>query len=349
MNEITDKLIKAAKSIYLTLEEKSEMVQILRDHLNKAPLRSSWFYFLSYRTVLVGALVLVLILSSLTWFSQKAVPGDTLYSTKLTSEKVLGSLAMGDTAQLQIKTATALERLNEAEQLASRDELDSTKENQLEASFFQISEETLASIQPLQKLTVFKSSVAEKPEIAQDTETPKSSDKKNQRQIEIKADFESRLKNYRDSLSKNQKRPDRLIASLDSVISRLQENKNNESGNSENKQDQQHQSVFNLIKITSPQVGDLVSSPVSVGGEARGNWYFEASFPVQVLDEDGTMLGQEPAQAQGEWMTTDFVPFEAKIEFSKPKGSIGTIVFKKDNPSGLPQNDTSVSVPVKFK
>ncbi len=103
-----------------------------------------------------------------------------------------------------------------------------------------------------------------------------------------------------------------------------------------------------LIKIDSPIQNQKINSPVSIKGEARGNWYFEASFPVQVLDEDGTVIGRGTGQAQGEWTTTNFVPFIGEINFSKPKGKTGSIVFKKDNPSGLPANDDSVSIPINF-
>lgn len=104
-----------------------------------------------------------------------------------------------------------------------------------------------------------------------------------------------------------------------------------------------------LIRIDSPVKNQKINSPVAVSGEARGQWYFEASFPIQILDEDGTILGSGIGQAQGEWTTTDFVPFTGEISFIKPKGQIGSIIFKKDNPSGLPQNDDSVSIPVSFK
>jgi hypothetical protein len=103
-----------------------------------------------------------------------------------------------------------------------------------------------------------------------------------------------------------------------------------------------------LIKIDFPVQNEKINSPVVVSGAARGQWYFEASFPVQILDEDGTILGSDPVQAQGEWMTTEFVPFSGEINFTKPKGKTGSIVFKKDNPSGLPQNDDSVSIPINF-
>jgi hypothetical protein len=55
------------------------------------------------------------------------------------------------------------------------------------------------------------------------------------------------------------------------------------------------------------------------------------------------------AQAQGDWMTEDFVPFTATLTFpAQPAGSLGKIVLKRDNPSGEPQNDASIVVPVQF-
>jgi hypothetical protein len=104
-----------------------------------------------------------------------------------------------------------------------------------------------------------------------------------------------------------------------------------------------------LIRIDSPLQNQKISSPITVKGEARGNWYFEASFPIQVLDENGEVLGVSPVQAQGEWMTENFVPFSGEIIFSKPKGKSGSIIFKKDNPSGLSEFDDFVSIPINFE
>lgn len=46
-------------------------------------------------------------------------------------------------------------------------------------------------------------------------------------------------------------------------------------------------------------------------------------------------------------MTTDFVPFQATLTFETASQN-GTLVLEKDNPSGEPQNDASLSVPVRF-
>jgi hypothetical protein len=102
------------------------------------------------------------------------------------------------------------------------------------------------------------------------------------------------------------------------------------------------------IKLDAPGSDQIVQSPLTVTGSARGNWYFEASFPVQLQDADGNVIASTPAKAQGDWMTTDFVPFTATLEFTAPATDTGFLVLKKDNPSGLPANDQELKVPVKF-
>lgn len=107
--------------------------------------------------------------------------------------------------------------------------------------------------------------------------------------------------------------------------------------------------VSDFIQVTSPIASTTLTSPLTIHGKARGTWYFEASFPVKVYDADGKLLGTGIAQAQGDWMTEDFVPFTTIIEFTKPTTATGTIVFEKDNPSGLPENDKSLTVDVTFQ
>lgn len=102
-----------------------------------------------------------------------------------------------------------------------------------------------------------------------------------------------------------------------------------------------------VVKITSPQPGQLIKSPLTITGEARA-WYFEASFPVEVQDANGAVLGFGIAQAQGDWMTDAFVQFKAVLDYTESTTSTGTLILRKDNPSGLPQYDDSVSVPVRF-
>lgn len=102
------------------------------------------------------------------------------------------------------------------------------------------------------------------------------------------------------------------------------------------------------INLSTLKPNQTIASPLLIKGEARGNWYFEASFPVYLFDGNGTELAVAPAQAQGDWMTTNFVPFEVTLNFITPATPTGTLVLKKDNPSGLPEHDASISIPVKF-
>ncbi|MCF7917598.1 Gmad2 immunoglobulin-like domain-containing protein [Candidatus Gracilibacteria bacterium] len=105
----------------------------------------------------------------------------------------------------------------------------------------------------------------------------------------------------------------------------------------------------NIIRVEYPLSGQVVTSPLTVMGEARGNWFFEASFPVKLEDEKGHVLARVPASTNENWMTEDFVSFEAKLEFTASETDTGALIFEKDNPSGLPENDASVSLPVKFR
>ncbi len=105
----------------------------------------------------------------------------------------------------------------------------------------------------------------------------------------------------------------------------------------------------NLIVAESPRPGAKVSSPLTISGQARGYWFFEASLPYELQDANGNVIAQGPVQASGEWMTEDFVPFTIGITFpAQPAGSTGKLLLKKDNPSGLPENEDALVIPVVF-
>lgn len=102
------------------------------------------------------------------------------------------------------------------------------------------------------------------------------------------------------------------------------------------------------IKDLNIQPGGKMTSPFTLTGSASG-WYFEASFPVQLKDEQGKVIAEGPAQAQSDWMTSDFVPFKITLTFpAQQAGSKGTLILHNDNASGLPENDKSIEIPVTF-
>ncbi|MFA6446053.1 MAG: Gmad2 immunoglobulin-like domain-containing protein [Candidatus Paceibacterota bacterium] len=111
----------------------------------------------------------------------------------------------------------------------------------------------------------------------------------------------------------------------------------------------------NLIRINTPRPNETISSPLVITGEARGNWFFEASFPVVLVNWDGLIVAQGIATANppdgGDWMTTEFVPFKATLTFTIDKDTYsnrGSLILKKDNPSGLSEYDDALEIPVVF-
>lgn len=103
-----------------------------------------------------------------------------------------------------------------------------------------------------------------------------------------------------------------------------------------------------LIQVELPFPGAVVGKDFSVIGKARGNWFFEASFPIEVLDKNGKSLAIGIAQPRNgeDWMTINFVNFKSDIKI--PQSYIGpaTLILRKDNPSGLPEHDASISFPI---
>ncbi len=107
--------------------------------------------------------------------------------------------------------------------------------------------------------------------------------------------------------------------------------------------------LSDIIQISSPRTNDIVANPLIIKGQARGNWYFEASFPARLEDANGQVLAQGPVMASGEWMTEDFVPFSASLGYTNPTTTTGRLVLEKDNPSGLEKNARQIIIPIRFE
>ncbi len=116
----------------------------------------------------------------------------------------------------------------------------------------------------------------------------------------------------------------------------------------DSKEEKQHPD----ITVMQPVFSDVVSSPLHVEGEAKGTWFFEGDFPVVITDWDGRIIGEGFATAQGDWMNESFVPFEGNIAFTVSEDMpyhSGTVIFQKNNPSGLPEHDDAHEVTVFFE
>ena len=102
------------------------------------------------------------------------------------------------------------------------------------------------------------------------------------------------------------------------------------------------------VVLFKPIADETVTSPLIIEGEARGFWFFEASLPIKLYTADDELLVSHYGEAQGDWMTEDFVPFKSTLVF-QTEAEQGYLMVAKDNPSGLAEYDASYTFPVRFK
>jgi len=103
-----------------------------------------------------------------------------------------------------------------------------------------------------------------------------------------------------------------------------------------------------LIVIESPEPYQKVQNPIHIKGKARGNFFFEGTFPFRIEDEYGKIISEGYLETKENWMTEDFVSFETYVYLYKENVKRGFIVFEKANPSDLPENKFEIWIPVYF-
>ena len=124
-----------------------------------------------------------------------------------------------------------------------------------------------------------------------------------------------------------------------------------------------HATVFGTLAehdvvLVSPAPGATVPNTFTVRGAVRGPWYFEASFPIELRTMDGMSIATVIAQAQNvgftksnsraadDWMTEELVPFSTTVIAPSTMHGPMLLILKKDNPSGLPEHDKSIVMPI---
>lgn len=134
MTNLLDQLNKAKQGVNLSAGRKAAIKIALMDQM-RAPKRATFFSFIYSRSVWVGALSLVIILSGAATASasQVALPGDTLYPVKVgVVEKVKAAFARTDEAKAELALDQLEKRMDEGVELAAHDSLDSTAETKLD-------------------------------------------------------------------------------------------------------------------------------------------------------------------------------------------------------------------------
>lgn len=102
------------------------------------------------------------------------------------------------------------------------------------------------------------------------------------------------------------------------------------------------------IIIYSPDLSQIIESPLLLKGQIDSSWVFEGSFPIEIIDNQNNLIFKGVASAPN-WTNGSgaLVDFTATIKFSTAAPS-GFLKIKNDNPSGLPENDKSYIIPIIF-
>ncbi len=139
---------------------------------------------------------------------------------------------------------------------------------------------------------------------------------------------------------------DKLTAQVTSLRTQVESLKNNASTAPQGAVYTSSKGV--KLTVYAPLPDATITSPLAVIGEVPGNWSFEASFPVLLKDHNGLVIAQGSAHVLGNWMTDHAVPFSAQLTYSAVTTGSGTLILQKDNPSGLPANEDSLVIPIRF-
>lgn len=100
---------------------------------------------------------------------------------------------------------------------------------------------------------------------------------------------------------------------------------------------------YDDVELKSPAANSNVSGEFAIRGSIPGNWYFEAIAQYEILSEQYEQIAFGPVQALSDWMTTQRVPFEVKVNASTFNyGGRATIIISSDNIQGDEEGERKV-------
>ena len=103
------------------------------------------------------------------------------------------------------------------------------------------------------------------------------------------------------------------------------------------------------VVVTTPAQNATVSHSFEIAGVAPNQWFYEAVFPIQVRDSDDNLVGTSQGKAQGDWTQPGLVTFTSQMTIDASYEGPANLILLKDNPSGLPQDIDSVTIPITIK
>jgi hypothetical protein len=109
---------------------------------------------------------------------------------------------------------------------------------------------------------------------------------------------------------------------------------NSNNSNSDNKN----------IVIVSPEAREIIKSPLNITGQINGEgWsgYEGQAGTVELRDEKGQKIGSAVLETTTDWMLLP-AKFKGILTFNSSQEQNGTLVFRNENPSGMPENEREV-------
>jgi len=98
-----------------------------------------------------------------------------------------------------------------------------------------------------------------------------------------------------------------------------------------------------FFSITS---GSEVSGLIDAYGIIKSDYFFEGNLPISVLDANKNILRMTNGAATTDWMTIEPVSFKTSLDLTGLPFGPAYIQIHNDNPSGLPENDKFILVPI---
>jgi hypothetical protein len=105
------------------------------------------------------------------------------------------------------------------------------------------------------------------------------------------------------------------------------------------------------IEITSPEVNVGVSSPIEITGTVTGDGWggFEGQVgTVLLLTPDAIGLAHGVLEATTDWTKLP-TEFQATLTFPSAYKGPATLSFRNENPSGMPEKDKYLVLPIIIK
>ncbi len=96
--------------------------------------------------------------------------------------------------------------------------------------------------------------------------------------------------------------------------------------------------------------GSTITDGQVITGTLTGGYFFEANARASLLDADKNVMTTFPIAATSDWMTAGPVNFKMIVNYAVDDTPIrkgpGYLSIHNDNPSGMPENDKYVDIPV---